>query len=166
MRSDDEKGIKESCRIQQAMEDDSRAAISLRQTDDFKGIRSLALRAGLEDGKFDDIVAAYGCYSGHGLVGCAALKRVGDTFSIEWLAVEGSHRRKGIGRAIVGRVASEAKGRGATQLWALARAPDFFMRLGFLQSSPEVSPGPNLAGCAKCAQYQVSCFPKIVVKDL
>ena len=148
------------------MKGDSGAAMSFRQTDDFDGIRSLALRAGLEDGKFDDIVAAYGCFSGHGLVGCAALKRVGDTFSVEWLAVEDSYRRKGIGRAIVERVASEAKGRGATQLWALARAPDFFMRLGFLQSSQEVSPGPNLAGCAKCGQYQVSCFPRIVVKDL
>ena len=148
------------------MEGDSDAAASVRETDDFEGIRSLALKAGLEDGKFEDIVAAYGCYSRDMLVGCAALKRAGDTYSVEWLAVDDSHRRHGIGRRMVERVASEARSRGATQLWALARAPDFFLRIGFLLSSPEASPGPNLAGCAKCVQYRVNCFPKIVVKDL
>ncbi len=138
----------------------------LSETDDHEAIRALALRSGLEDGNFEDIVSAYGFYMADELVACAALKRVGDTFSVEWLSVDEQHRKTGIGRTMVDRVAAEAKALGATRLWALARAPEFFEHIGFRRSSPEASPGPTFAGCAKCSQYDVTCFPKIVVKDL
>lgn len=142
------------------------ADVTLRETDDLEAVRDLALASGLEDGTFDDIVVVYGCYSADHLIGCAALKRLKESFSVEWLAVEKSCRNGGVGKRMVERVASEAKARGATRLWALARAPDFFLRIGFMLSSPEESPGPTLAGCIKCSQYRVACFPKIVVKDL
>lgn len=142
------------------------AGFCLRSTRDFEAIRSLSLRSGLEDGKFEDIAVAFGCYSGDRLIGCAAMKRVGGTYSIEWLAVDESHRRSGLGRMMVEKVASEARRQGATHLWALARAPDFFLRIGFTKSAPEDSPGPSLAGCLKCDQYGVTCSPEIVVMEL
>jgi argininosuccinate lyase/amino-acid N-acetyltransferase len=148
------------------MESQDEAEICLIETDDFEAIRGLALESGLEDGAFEDIVIAFGCYSANRLIGCAALKSLGEAFSVEWLAVDESRRKEGIGRKVVERVAAEAKSRGATQLWALARAPDFFLRVGFMLSSPEESPGPTLSGCIKCPQYQTTCHPKIVVKDL
>ncbi|UCE91323.1 MAG: GNAT family N-acetyltransferase [Methanobacteriota archaeon] len=140
--------------------------VSLEETEDFDAMRSLARRSGLEGGKFDDIAVAYGCYAGEQLMGCAALKRLGEAFSVEWLAVDSSRRNEGIVRMIVERIASEVRDRGATRLWALARAPDFFLRIGFLPSSPEASPGPTLAACHKCAQYDATCIPKMVVKNL
>lgn len=138
----------------------------LSETDDYEAIRALAMRSGLEDGNFEHIVVAYGFFKADELVACAALRRIGDTFSVEWLSVDEQHRKTGIGRTLVDRVAAEAKALGATRLWALARAPDFFEHIGFRRSSLEASPGPTFAGCVKCPQYEVTCFPKIVVKDL
>ena len=148
------------------MNADADSSYPLQHTNDFEAMRSLALRAGLEDGNFDGVVTAFGCFRDGALIGCAALKCSDNTYTVEWLAVDEPYRGSGIGKAMVDRVAVEAKSRGARQLWALARAPAFFERIGFRISPPEASPGPTFVGCLKCAQYGVRCFPKIVVRDL
>jgi N-acetylglutamate synthase-like GNAT family acetyltransferase len=148
------------------MADDDSIQMTLKKTDDFEAIRKLALESGLEDGKFDNIVSAFGQFIDDELVGCAAMKLVDGTHSVEWLAVKEEHRRKGLGQSLVDAVAAEAKKSGARRLWALARAPDFFLTIGFSISPPEESPGPTFKGCMKCSQYNVSCFPRIVVRTL
>jgi N-acetylglutamate synthase-like GNAT family acetyltransferase len=95
----------------------------LRVTGDHEAIRALALRSGLEDGTFENIVTAYGYFMGTELVGCAALKRDGERYAVEWLAVSEPFRRKGVGRMLVKRIEAEARMRGADRIWALARAP-------------------------------------------
>jgi len=138
----------------------------LRKTDDFEGIRQFSLNAGLEDGTFENIIAAYGYFVNEELMGCVALKKDRDWYAVEWLAVADGLRRKGLGSMLVRRVESEAKMRGAERIWALARAPRFFEKLGFRQSSPSDRPeGPTLCNCLLCRQYQQSCFPAIMVKD-
>jgi len=148
------------------MADDDSIQIILNKTEDFEEIRKLSLESGLEDGKFDNIVCAFGQFVDDELVGCAAMKLVDGTHSVEWLAVKEEHRGKGLGRSLVDAVAAEAKKSGACKLWALARAPDFFLTIGFFISSPEESPGPTFKGCISCSQYNVSCFPRIVVRAL
>ena len=138
----------------------------VRITDDHDTIRRLALEAGLEDGTFENIDRAYGYFVGDEMAGTVAVKRVGDVFSAEWLSVRSDLRGQGIGATLVRKAVEHAKERGAKRLWALARAPDFFLRIGFSLSAPEDSPGPTFAGCSKCNQYNRSCFPKIVVLDL
>lgn len=138
----------------------------LRKTDDFESIRALALASGLEDGTFEDVVAAYGYFISGELVGCAALKQEGGRFAVEWLAVSEPMRGKGVGSMLVKRVEAEARMRGADRVWALARAPRFFEGLGFRVSSPDESGGPAMSNCLLCSQYQRSCFPAIVVKDI
>ncbi len=138
----------------------------LRKTDDYNAVRALALRSGLEDGTFENIVTAYGYYIGDELVGCAALKRDGERFAVEWLAVSEGLRRKGVGRMLVQSVEAEARMRGAERVWALARAPRFFERIGFRVASSDESGGPTMSNCLLCSQYQKTCFPAIVVKDI
>jgi len=138
----------------------------LRKTDDHAAIRTLALRSGLEDGTFEDIVMAYGCYIGEELVGCAALKRDGDRFAVEWLAVADGFRRKGMGRMLVGKIEAEARMRGADRIWALARTTRFFEHLGFRVTTSEEAGGPAMSNCLLCSQYQRTCFPAIVTKQL
>lgn len=141
-------------------------APDIRRTDDYEAVKSLALRSGLEDGTFEDVVVAYGCFIGDELFGCAALKLNGERYAIDWLAVSEQMRRMGIGRMLVQRIETEAKMRGAPRLWALARAPRFFERLGFRKTTSDESGGPSMSNCLLCSQYQRSCFPAIVVKDL
>ena len=138
----------------------------IQTTEDYETVRKLALEAGLEDGTFENIVRAYGYFVGDDMAGTIAVKRVGDVFSAEWLSVRSDLRGHGIGRRLVRKAAEHATAGGAKQLWALARAPDFFLRIGFALSSPEDSPGPTFAGCLKCSQYNTSCFPRIVVLNL
>lgn len=137
----------------------------LRKTDDFDAVRSLALASGLEDGTFEDIVTAFGCYIHGKMVGCVALKVSGDKHSVEWLAVTDGLRRMGLGRMLVAKVESEARLRGADRIWALARAPRFFESIGFRVASPHEVGSPTMSNCFLCSQYQRSCFPAVVVKQ-
>ena len=139
---------------------------TLRKTDDYEAVKSLALRSGLEDGTFENVVTAYGYYIGNDLMGCAALKQEGGRYAVEWLAVSEDLRRKGVGRMLVAAVEAEARMRGAERIWALARAPRFFEGIGFRVTTSGESGEPMMSNCMLCSQYQRSCFPAIVVKDL
>jgi amino-acid N-acetyltransferase len=140
--------------------------MDLRLTTDYEAVRKLALAAGLEDGPFDNLVRTYGLFIEDAIVASVALKRSGEVFSVEWLAVEERLRGQGLGRRMVSKVANDARSFGATHLWALARAPEFFLRIGFKLSPEEQSPGPTFAGCSKCRQFRQTCHPRIVVLDL
>ncbi|MGD9963678.1 MAG: GNAT family N-acetyltransferase, partial [Thermoplasmata archaeon] len=131
----------------------------LRKTEDYDAVRALALRSGLEDGTFENIVMAYGYYIGDELFGCAALKREGERYAVAWLAVSETLRRKGVGRLLVRGIETEARMRGADRIWALARAPRFFERIGFRIASSGESAGPTMSNCLLCSQYQRTCFP-------
>ena len=148
------------------MDDREKGLPEFRRTDDHESIRRLALGSGLEDGTFENIVAAYGCYLSGRMVGCVALKKDGERFSVEWLAVSEELRGKGLGNLLVSRIESEARARGAIQLWALARAPRFFEKIGFRLSTMEEAGGPSMSNCLLCKQYQKDCFPAVVVKKL
>ncbi len=148
------------------MTESSRDRPELRPTDDFEAIRRLALSSGLEDGTFLRTLVAFGYYLQDELVGCATLRNDGDMYSVDWLAVDERMRGKGLGSALVAVITEEARKRRATKLWALARAPVFFEKIGFRRIIADEGIGPALANCLVCRQYQKSCFPAIMIKDL
>jgi N-acetylglutamate synthase-like GNAT family acetyltransferase len=141
-------------------------APALRKTTEYAAMRDLALRAGLEDGNFGDYDVAYGYYVDETLVGCAALKVKDGLFTVECLAVAEEYRGRGMGRALITVIEAEAAARGAGQLWALARAPGFFIRNGYHQAEPHTPGGPSMQGCATCPQFNRNCSPAIVYKRL
>lgn len=55
---------------------------------------------------------------GGACVGLVTLVETASRFSIGWLVVHPDHRRRGLGRALVGLAATHAQGRGATSLAA------------------------------------------------
>lgn len=140
--------------------------LELRRTRDYEAVRRLALGSGLEDGPFVGVVAAFGVYSGDELVGCVALKQTDSAFCVEWLAVSEDLRGRGLGTRLISEVEREAKQRGAERLWALARAPDFFGKIGFRLAGNDEVGGPTLNNCKICPQYMKNCRPAIVVKEL
>lgn len=140
--------------------------LELRRTRDYEAVRRLALGSGLEDGPFTGVVAAFGFYSGDSLVGCAALKQTDTTFCVEWLAVSEELRGQGCGTRLVAEVEREARARGAEKLWALARAPDFFKKIGFRMAKAGDEGGPTFGNCIRCPQYMKTCKPAILVKHL
>ena len=138
----------------------------LRETNDFSAMLSLARESGLESDHLTSIVSAYGFYLDGKLVGCAALKKVDDLFMVECLAVAESMRGRGLGRILVARIEKEAGANGAKKLWAIARQPRFFERIGYRISSASDPGAPKNDDCMICPQFGKSCCPSIVVKDL
>jgi N-acetylglutamate synthase-like GNAT family acetyltransferase len=137
----------------------------LRETNDFSTMLSLAREAGLESDHLTGIVSAYGFYLDGELVGCAALKKGGDLFMVECLAVAESMRGRGLGRALVAQIEKKAMASGARKLWAIARQPMFFERIGY-RVSPASDPNrPRNDDCMTCPQFGKSCHPALVVKD-
>lgn len=140
----------------------------IRKTDDLEGIKELCVRAGLdmEDGPLKGITVAYGAYIGDRLVGCATLQLADGTHFLEYVAVDPDARMKGLGALLVSRIEQEAKARGMDELWAKARSPGFYERVGFrILKNGELGP-KSLDGCAGCPQFRKNCFPAIVVKQL
>jgi len=138
----------------------------LRETNDFSAMLSLARESGLESDHLTGIVSAYGFYLDGILVGCAALKKGDDLFMVECLAVAENMRGRGLGRTLVARIEKEAVAKGARKLWAIARLPRFFERIGYRISSASDPGAPKNDDCMTCPQFGKSCCPAIVVKDL
>jgi len=141
-------------------------ALELRKTDDYWSMRSLALSSGLEEGDYTGFLSAYGFYDGSELVGCVGLKSVGGIYTVECLAVAERMRGRGLGTMLIEAVERDARSRGASEIWALARAPGFFERRGFTRAEPPGSGGPSMKGCLTCNQYMSTCRPAIVMKRL
>jgi N-acetylglutamate synthase-like GNAT family acetyltransferase len=138
----------------------------LRETNDFSAMLSLAKESGLDSDHLTGIANAYGFYLDGKLVGCAALKKGDDLFMVECLAVAESMRGRGLGRALVARIEKEARAKGAKKVWAIARQPRFFERIGYRVSSASDPGAPSHDDCRTCPQFGNSCHPAIVVKDL
>jgi len=148
------------------MSDDTSPVIS--RTQDLDALRTLCVDAGLDmqDGPLEHVVVAYGAYVGDRLVGCATLQYSDANHFLEYVAVDASFRHRGIGASLVAKIEEEARSRGMSELWAKARSPEFYERVGFrILSDGERGP-KSLDSCQGCTQFRKSCFPAIVVKQL
>ncbi len=138
----------------------------LRETNDFSAMLKLARESGLESDHLTSIASAYGLFLDGDMVGCAALKKGEDLFMVECLAVVESMRGRGLGRVLVARIEKDAGAKGAKKLWAIARQPRFFERIGYRIVPPNEPGAPKNDDCMTCPQFGKSCCPAIVVKDL
>jgi len=138
----------------------------MRPTEDYAAMKKLAVESGLEEGTLIHIISSYGFYDGSELVGCAALRQERDLYSLECLAVRDRFRFQGLGSRLVSTIEKDAKARGAKRLWALARAPNFFKKMGYKESAVGAEGGPSLTSCANCPQYKRNCSPEILLKEL
>jgi len=139
-----------------------------RKTKDLKAVWALCVEAGLEiqDSPPEGVVVAYGCFLGRKLVGCAALQFMDGNHFLEYVAVDAGMRHRGLGALLVSKIEDEARSRGMTELWAKARAPEFYKKIGFRVLSDEERGPKSLENCRDCPQFRKSCHPAVVVKQL
>ena len=139
-----------------------------RRTQDLDAVRTLCVQAGLDmqDGPLEGVVVAYGTYIGDRLIGCATLQFADGSHFLEYVAVDASFRNTGIGAMLVAKIEEEARSRGMSELWAKARSPGFYERIGFRIISDDEPRPKSLDTCKGCPQFRKSCFPEIVVKRL
>ena len=93
------------------------------------------------------------------VAGCVLAQREGE-YIIDGIAVDKPMRKTGMGKILVEKVISEVKNRGGSRIFLVARAPEFFRKLGF--STVEPSAAPNFFECRQCPQYGVDCHPEVM----
>lgn len=106
------------------------------------GLNSALRAAGLPaDDIRPDVAAFFQLEEAGEALGWAALERHGDDALLRSVLVAPAHRRGGIGKDLVGRVAGEAAAAGIVRLWLLTEgAAPFFAKLGFVIARREDAP--------------------------
>jgi N-acetylglutamate synthase-like GNAT family acetyltransferase len=140
----------------------------VRPTSDLDELRRLGVEAGLEGGcdDIDGAVAAWGAFEDGRMIGGVTLETYAGLHVVNWLSVSEGYRGRGVGARLLAHLESEAVDLGIGELWATARAPGFFMRRGYSVAGGGGEREALLPGCDACAQYEVTCNPKIVRKAL
>jgi N-acetylglutamate synthase-like GNAT family acetyltransferase len=139
----------------------------VRPTADHSAARKLAAAAGLDvSPEGTPPQALWGAYDGPRLVGVVSLDEEEGLLVVGWMAVAESERGRGLGRRLLAAAEEEARRRGASTLWATARAPGFFLARGFEPVPAGRDRGLLLAGCRDCPQNGTSCRPQAVRKAL
>lgn len=98
------------------------------------------------------------------LLGGAVLQHKSGCFVLEDLAVVEDQRLRGIGLELMGLALQEAKERGAKEIWGCAKIPAYYLSKGWQEMDRASS--PTISHCQTCEQFNVSCFPCIIRKDL
>ena len=142
--------------------------VQIARTEDLAAVRRLGVACGLDDsGRGDEYVeAAWGAFDSERLVGAIVLERYQELETVNWMAVDGSHRRRGVASRLYAALEREALARGITRLWVTARTPAFFVAHGFAAVAPGHERDILMGGCPRCAQFGRGCEPRALMKRI
>ena len=115
----------------------------------------------------DNVLAQFAMRDSEDKIGAVARLEImhGHPF-VEEVAVRAELRRKGLGKKMVGAVLDEARRRGMGTVWAMARAPDFFRRIGFEEEPDGEFRAEIIEGCKECPEYLGVCNPVLFKKNI
>jgi amino-acid N-acetyltransferase len=100
------------------------------------------------------------------VVGCCALQIIwSDLAEIKSLAVNQTHKEKGIGKMLVAAAIDKAHQLGLPRVFALTLDTVFFKRLGFEIIEKDALPMKVWKDCAKCSKQQ-NCDETAVIKEI
>jgi N-acetylglutamate synthase-like GNAT family acetyltransferase len=106
----------------------------------------------------------WGAFAGERMIGTVSLDDFKGLPVVGRIALSPSYRGKGLGRRLLSALEEEAQGRGLTELWATARAPGFFVSMGFSIVGDGRERDLLLSECRACPQYGRECRPQAVRK--
>ncbi len=141
----------------------------LKETEEYDRLEEFMKAAGLEFSNDDDFdtervkawkVVQEPDYLVGGLFLC---KRKG-YFYINGIAVDLPMRKTGIGTIMMKKAIKEVKALGGTEIWLVAKVPEFFRTLGF--ENVDAKDAPQIFGCITCEQFGKDCFPEIMKLEL
>ena len=142
--------------------------ILISRTEDLAAVRRLGVVCGLEDSGRDDeqIEAAWGAFDGERLVGALVLESNQGLETVNWMAVDGDHRRRGIASRLYAALEREALARGIARLWVTARNPGFFLSQGYETVAEGDARDILMGECPNCEQFGHGCEPRALTKRL
>ena len=135
----------------------------IQESGDWKTIQEMGVEAGLEPGELGDVIQAWEAGVGEKTVGGIILLRAGKDSTVEWLSVQPSHRKKGIGSTLVKQALDYARKKGYPRVVISMQIPEFFKRFGFVYDTMH-SLSEDFY-CYRCPRFNKSCFPVAMVLD-
>ena len=97
-------------------------------------------------------------------LGGATLQLKKGVHALGSLAVRPAANGGGWGEQLLEKVFEETKALGGTEIWACARIPEYYFKLGWEKMDPETA--PKIFNCQYCDRFGVSCHPAIIRKTL
>ena len=98
------------------------------------------------------------------LMGGATLQFKKEVFALGSLAVRKEANGGGWGEQLLDKVYEETKAEGGDSVWACARIPEYYYKLGWEEMDPDTA--PKIFNCQYCDRFRVVCHPAIVRKML
>jgi len=95
--------------------------------------------------------------------GCVLAKREG-RFICDGIATDPSVRGQRVGEHMLLTMLEEVENLGGEALYLVARAPGFFTKYGFTSITRDEA--PTFFECFTCSQYEKTCHPKVMRKDI
>lgn len=144
--------------------------VRLESTTEYDRIIQFAMEQGLEydpeeQQDFSDIVGAWKIVQpGDYIIGTAMLGYEDGHYVLHAIAVDPVLRKFGLGRVLVKKAMEKARQLGGKEVVLIGRAPEFYSKLGFTEIKPEDS--PLEFECLTCPQFQVSCHPQIMRREI
>ncbi len=115
--------------------------------------KDLMLPRGLSE-LYENLRDLFVSEDGGSLLGCCALHvSWQDLAELKSLAVDESHKGKGIGRALVEAVLEEAKELEINKVFVLTYVPEFFKKYGFKEIAREELPHKVWNECINCPKF-------------
>jgi GNAT superfamily N-acetyltransferase len=141
----------------------ARSAYSLiiARSDDLQAALALAREAHLEvSASPQPPLAMWGAFDGDRMVGTVSLDDCQGLPVVGRIAVSRFYRGRGLGKRLLTALEEEARRRTLTELWATARAPGFFISMGFSAVGDGRERDLLLSECRACPQYGTDCRPQ------
>ena len=142
----------------------------IKETNDYLSLSTLFHNSGMEveieEAAPPETLKMWRCEdaeTGRLLGGCV-LQFKSDCFVLEDLAVVEDHRCTGIGKRLMQIALEEAVSRGATEIWGCAKIPAYYLSKGWSEMDRATS--PHISRCQSCKQFNNTCFPCIIRKEL
>lgn len=112
-----------------------------------------------------DLIRCWKAENEEGIVvgGCSLAVRQ-DEYIIDGIAVEPEYRLDKTASRLLTEAIEETKKRGGKRIYLVARAPGFFRKHGFVPIKPEDA--PDFFECRTCEQFNVKCFPEVMLLTL
>jgi len=134
-------------------------------SDDHAAALALAEAAHLEIMEFPQPpLAMWGAFVGQCMVGTVSLEDYRGLPIVGRIAVSQAYRGSGLGRRLLTTLEGEARRRRLKDLWATARAPGFFVAMGYSVVAKGAERDLLLSECFTCGQYAKECQPQAVRK--
>lgn len=123
------------------------------------------LEIDLEDEELPPIIKNWRTIRSDGeLIGGITLGFREGEYIIDGIAVDKRYRKGNLGRELLNTAIDEIKRRNGNLLYLVARAPKFFEKQGFV--SIQRTESPEFFECYTCPQYQKTCFPEVMRREI